>query len=538
MWRDGCWATLLASVAEASPTFSLSLSTRVWTALRCTCKRLNKILLDPAMRGLMSHQLVHFREMRRGLDRYHRMVDTSSMGHGKTYVACALARALNVHLTVFAPPTTVGNWERAVRHFDIPAPRFNFHSYTEFMCKKKPYLEETASPATHEQRQLDMCPNWVWKGRALQGSLLVLDESHWLKNHSSRSTMITILTHYLLENPRGYLMCLSATPFDKKMHAYRLCRVMNIVKEARIAQTNPQTGRMMYRGLEELMVFCHKLYKNPWDMPLIERHAGKEGALAMAYEYVTKCIKPHMFRSMPKPYENQQHVTSNYFACMSGVHLEEVMKGLGKLERGFAQMEQSGGMTQGAVADALSHISAGLRLLEIGKVPIFVRQTREFLDANAQCKVIIMLNYTDPLKQIAAQLEAYDPTVINGETDKKKRLQLMEQFQEPNTHRRLLICNLSVLAQGVDLDDRDGRFPRRLLISPSYHVINLHQATGRVLRTHTKSIPIVRFMYVRDAKREMQILHSLAIKSRVLGSALDYDVTFPGDHPSRFEAIH
>lgn len=537
MWGDGSWEMLLASVAEANPTFSLALNTRVWTALRCTCHRLNKALLDPSMNGLMSHQIVHFREMHTGLGKYHRMVDTSSMGHGKTYVACALARALDVHLTVFAPPTTVGNWNRAARHFNIPSRRFDFHSYTEFMCKKKPYLEHTDHPSTHEEKLLDVCPNWVWKGRALQGNLMVLDESHWLKNHSSRSVMVTILTHYLLDNPRGYLLCLSATPFDKKTHAYRLCRVMNIVKEARIAQTNPQTGRMMYRGLEELMVFCHKLYKNSWNMPLIERHSGKEGALEMAYNYVTKCIKPHMFRSMPKPHNRQRHMTVNYFANMTGAHLEEVMEGLAKLEHGHAQFAQTG-LTQSAVADALSHISAGLRLLEQGKVPIFVRQTREFLEGEPTSKVIIMLNYTDPLKHIAKLLEAYDPIVINGVTNKHKRLELMREFQQPDLSRRLLICNLSVLAQGVDLDDRNGNFPRRLLISPSYHVINLHQATGRVLRTHTKSIPLVRFMYVRDAKREQQILHSLAIKSRVLGSALDYDVTFPGDHPSRFEAVH
>jgi hypothetical protein len=106
------------------------------------------------------------------------------------------------------------------------------------------------------------------------------------------------------------------------------------------------------------------------------------------------------------------------------------------------------------------------------------------------------------------------------------------------------------VSTGVDLDDKDGRFPRLGLVSPNYSTITLHQLTYRFLRADTRSDAHVHFVFGREfingkivrGLTELNVLNCLARKSRVMkevcAAASTSDETtmlYPGEFPNWYE---
>lgn len=537
--------------------FATHLSHKSWCNLRAVSTSIYNACRERCMDKLMPNQIVHFRKLRKKLVKYNRMLDTSMMGCGKTYVSVALAKYLNVELSVFAPKSTLNGWRKACKHFGVKI--LHFHAYTDFQRASVPYLEKVEKRTAelfnvcHESIELEMVPNKRWERRLNRGTLMVLDECHWLKNTSNRSKMIIILTNALFNfnkntsysGKNNYLMCLSATPFDKPEHSVRLCRVFGIIKQPKLASIDLRTYMLQYEGLQELIDYCKgvnkiktKLVKNELKNNRASRLMNEKRSSDIAYKYVIGVIKPLLFTSM-KPIEiKYKSDAKNLFCNLTGDDLLKVQKGMQMMDNAIFILGNLSSQLQLGVSagQALSLINAGMRLIEMGKVNIFARQTKNELNKNSQSKIIIMLNYVDSLKLLKEELKEYNPIVIQGSTPQKKRPILLRQFQEANINHRVLLCNLSMLAQGVDLDDQHGEFPRCVLISPSYHIINLHQATGRVLRNNTKSDSIIRFIYVSQVSREVDVLDRLAKKSEVLRSGLKYEAKMPGDYPTTIES--
>ena len=508
-------------------------STKMWCTLRCVSKGLYFMLMEPIMDKLRAKQRAHYREMRHRLILYRCMVDVSIMGCGKTFTTSAIAKSLNLDLVVFGPYSSQSTWNQAAAHFGITV---EFHSYSEFQRKKKPYLTAVEDPMEwedakllpdcHEQKALSLTIDPSWIARIKKPILLVFDESHFLKNVSKRSKSATILVRSLLAWSSGYVICLSATPFDKPEHTCRLARVLGILKAQELAVMNPFTRNLRYTGLQEIIDYAQQL--TPMEIP---RFYGAQASTKTAYFCMTHMIKPKLFLSMPAHSLPFIADTKNHFGHLEGNNLETVKQGVNLLRRAiqaFMLGQQFGG-------EAMGSVSGGLRMIEIGKVPLFVQNAQRVLRDYPTAKVTLMFNYTASLKLAEEHLTMHNPLVIHGPTSKVKRPKLLHFFQQPDCKHRLLICNLSVLAQGVDLDDQHGAFPRYAFISPSYHIIALHQASGRFSRTETKSKPIIRFLYVAEVSSEMKLLETLARKSKVIKSGLTYQVKLPGDYPEEYE---
>ena len=553
-------------------------TTEMWCALRQVSKGLYKILTEPIMYKLLPPQRPHFRELRHRLALYRRGVDTSPMGSGKTYVTSALAKALKLELFVFGPHSTQQTWREATQHFGLP---LRFHTYSEFQRKEKPYfiprpkprptfflqalepmnivppmdivpmeIEEREIidltevpvepeieqgpkkgivPRCDEQQDLEVLLTPEWLTMLQTPRLLVLDEAHFAKNASVRSKLLIILirSHLEMGHPQSCLLLLSATPFDKQVNTVRIARTLGILKSPQLAVMNPQTGELQPRGLQELMDYANEINPGPLPADALIPRGRSITSMDRAYAWIIHKIKPKLFLGMSPRSLPFISNTKNLFCPLEGEDLKRVKEGVDQLRKAmqafYLRLRQGGG-------NDLGSISGGLRLIEFGKIPLFIQNATAILNHNPRAKVIIMLNYTDSLKAIAENLARFAPIVIHGPTKKETRPDLVAQFQRSDTKHRLLIANLSVIAQGLDLDDKEGRFPRYMVISPSYHIISLHQGTGRILRTATKSQPTVRFVYVSQVSSELKLLNSLAKKSKNIQSGLDYDVTFPGDH--------
>jgi len=105
---------------------------------------------------------------------------------------------------------------------------------------------------------------------------------------------------------------------------------------------------------------------------------------------------------------------------------------------------------------------------------------------------------------------------VNGQVPKDKRYDLLKPFQENNDDMRLIIANMDVLSTGIDLDDKDGKFPRYVFASPNYKTMVIQQMTYRFLRADTKSDTTIDFVYGDCNTEESSILGCLSKKACVM----------------------
>lgn len=188
-------------------------------------------------------------------------------------------------------------------------------------------------------------------------------------------------------------------------------------------------------------------------------------------------------------------------------------------ETGEVHFEQDNRM------NAFHGITRALQMIETAKISIFVREAKELLELNPNYKVVICLNYVDTIKDVQRDLSEYNPLILYGATNEVQRGRVISQFQQEDTRYRVLIGNIECLSTGIDLDDKNGAYPRFVLVSPNYRIITLEQLTYRFLRMDTKSDTDLHFVFGRvmlrngDAARdyeELPIINALAKKSNVM----------------------
>ena len=517
------WEDALVVLLAVSPMFSNSLENPEWCALRSVSRSLYCASFEVGMKALLPHQWGHFRSLRRGLKAHRRMVDTSIMGSGKSYVAAAIAKDMGLDLVVFAPRSAHTNWRMATKHVGVG---LEFYAYSRFAARKKPY-----TVTLEGSRGRHGVPTPDWGARVSGGIIMVLDECHYLKNNSARSRFIEGLTRDLFASPgRSCVLAISATLFDKPEHAVRFARVLGIVKRRRLMGYNFNTGQCHPEGLADIASFGpgapsqRLLTMIRWNRRRIMSGPEKR---ELARTLLMQRVKPLLFRAMKPLRGLAGGDAANLFAPLTDPgDMEMLTAGVARLRRALAAFA-----SRSQMATALGGISGGLRDIEFAKVGLFEGLVRTFLEKHPSSKVIVMLNYRDPITILAARLADTKPLVVEGRTTYKARGQRIAAFQRADGDFRVLIANTSVVAQGVDLDDKHGSFPRLLLISPSYHATTLHQATGRIARVDTASPYTTRFVYAEHEPTEVELLEKLAFKSDVLrGCTRDDGIRYPGDY--------
>jgi hypothetical protein len=199
-------------------------------------------------------------------------------------------------------------------------------------------------------------------------------------------------------------------------------------------------------------------------------------------------------------------------------------------------------------AERISSISRALQVIETGKIQLFVRITREHLEAHPTSKIVIAVNYTETLNDLRQFLHEYSSLSMEGCMSTAQREKSLRLFAEPSTAHRVMVCNQNVASTGIDLDDKHGDFPRLCLVNPTYSSIVAFQLGHRFLRMDTRSNATVHFVFALRKGRtpsecgdivELKVLDALSRKSTVMrettGMEID-DVQYPGEHEEFIES--
>ena len=155
-------------------------------------------------------------------------------------------------------------------------------------------------------------------------------------------------------------------------------------------------------------------------------------------------------------------------------------------------LKRGTGQNQNLNRALLTSIQMGIEEI---KVPIYIALALEYLKIVKNGKIAIMVNYLTSLDKLCKSLVNYNPVRIEGKMKPVDRQASMDAFQAPNLDCRVIVATLQTGGEGIDLDDKSGKYPRCILIPPCYKSKIMVQASGRVYRDGTKSAPKIMIIY-------------------------------------------
>lgn len=469
-----------------------------------------KIIIIPKQKPVQldTNQVEHFNNVLHILINNKCYFDSSETGLGKSYIAMKLAQHFKLPMLIVCVTSMIGTWREMCNQYNIDV--YGIYSYREFSYSSKGknpkhgYLETRLDRKFNATDKLNMIIN--------KGILFIVDECQNTKNESIQSYAVQEVCRIIANSKsRSLIGLLSATPTDKQNinpflmllgevetkdlykfnhvdNSYIITGLRDIINMAyRIDNNKTRTIEELYHELTRYTIplFCSRLY-NEIIGPSITSHMSKKNKYDSNNNLIELKIENLMCHLKP---EDANTIISALHIIRS--RMDEVNQ------------------------QRFTNSSKSFRLIEICKIPIFARLIQQMLNESSTQKIIVFVNYTVTLSILRTLFEWYNPLVLEGSVTRNKRDGIIENFQQPNIQYRLLLCNTQTGGIGITLDDQNGNYPRRVLISPSYNCINLHQALGRVDRVKTKSIPHAYVIFGGDTE-EQKLIDNIAMKSKII----------------------
>lgn len=496
---------------------------------------------------LLPKQVSHFNRVCDILTRYAGYIDTSQTGSGKSYIVMAVAIKFLFPLIVICPKGAIEQWESLAK-------QYNVHLYAvmtyDTLRSTKGHQPSHGLLArfddTTKKDKVQFFPTDLLKAILAHGVLIVFDEFHSVKNDSDRHKAASAITRQiLLTGGNARFAALSASPFDKEEHAVHVVKFLGLIRYQKMFMTDQATKEFRGLGIEELIQVAKKYDAKTTELILVQFPPAKNTINKLTFRLFSEVILRYIGSTMPPPDIPFEKDVANGYYVMSEQDIMLLTSGIKTLS--VATNYDDASRTVDTTNIDLGGITKSLMQIEESKVPTFARLAKAVLDGNSKAKVIIYVNYKDTINKLSTLLQQYSPMTMQGKDSQKTRDQIRITFNE-SPYFRVLISNTIVGGQSINLHDTVGDAPRTVFISPSYSIIQLHQATGRVHRVGLKSKATIRFVFGKEASKEMHILDALARKKDVLRSVIlkpieedeEYDapnerVLLPGEYPEFIE---
>ena len=475
--------------------------------------------------------------------RNHGYIDTSRMGSGKTYVILWLAKQFGFRLLIVCPVIMIDVWRRTAAEYGVPI--VDIVSYQSLRSQKghQPkhgYLDRHDNVTEGGVHQVHFTPTRAYQDLVNQGVMVVCDEIQNIKNNSAQYKACNALLRPIISvGGRSRFGLLSGTPFDKEEHAVNLLKLIGYIRAHRLYNYVRETRELVLEGIQELIDACRFINKQETDRVLTEIPLVKGKMNHLCYTLYTRVVKTGISGAMPAPTTiTGRFDVKNGFYNMTADRAEQLRMAIDELAGAVRFNERTG--TAEIRADNIGAVTTALVHVENAKIDDFARVATQILMEDKRNKVIISLNYTSTIDEVKNLLLFFYPLILNGQIPAQKRGAVVRMFNE-DPNRRLLIMNTAVGGVGISLHDTTGMFPRFMIMSPSYKMLDITQAAGRIFRDGTASDATVRMFFGRGAGgRETGILTAMARKTQVLKGTLEDAVTrdliLPGDYQAVEEA--
>lgn len=474
------------------------------------------------------------------------------MGCGKTLIAIAIATVLRLRMIIVCPINLVDKWRETLIEYNMKY--ITVLSYNDLKgnnkgeCKKHNFLIRNnenylASPYfTKVVQGLDIDPDTGLESGL--GVLVIFDEYQACKNnsslqHNSAAAIVKEMVKCVkLENRNNNIKSriglLSHTPLDKENCFDYIYKMAGIMTMDRLYRYNNTTKITTLTGYEQVELYCNML-----DSRAVAEIKGgsivdKKNINEIVRAFYMRIVKERISSTMPKlVIKNSVKYIMNGFYQMHPDDLELLRSANVSLKKAVRYNPRTGDFN----LSNKGGIGFAERRIERSKLRILLRKTREILICDPHAKVILFINNKYSFKYLAENSMEYNPIVINGDTKKPLRTIMLNEFQEDNDSRRLLIISKRIGNSGIDLDDQYGgindghKRERYMFIVPDHKVIDLHQASGRTHRLTTKSNTYIWYVYCSEPSIETTIINAISKKTKLSKDMLagNLDIKFPCD---------
>ena len=468
-------------------------------------------------------------------------LDTSQMGSGKTVLTLAVAATFQYKLIVICSLSLIAPWKKEAEKYGVEILHIMTYDTLRGSTRNPPKhnlcrLNKVYNEGQDEEKKENMyIATKYFRELCVDGILLIIDEVHKVKNEatSSLKAVHSLVRCVVDSDARSRIALLGETPVDKPEYTPSICKLLGIVRADKMYTYNSHLREYIHEGILELIEKAKS-----YDENLTEKVVGfgaydKVELEALCHNLYVEVIKSHVSFGMTPPPNccQAKKICRNAYYDMNDVDVEKLREGVSMLSNATRYRSDTNSI---GTVQSFPAVMKALTMIEHSKVNTSIRLARQTLNDNPQAKVLLFFSFIEDMKRATDKLKEFNPMLMYGSTSTYERTQIEERFQKPSKKYRLLISNPSVGGIGLNLDDRDGSWPRFMFIIPSFHFINLHQCTGRIYRpATTKSDAKIFFIYSKEFPHETSILDSLLKKANTLRSIRNHNeenTPLPGEY--------
>jgi len=470
--------------------------------------------------------------------------DLSVMGAGKTWVSSVIGAETGLPLFVLGPRGSLTNWENIAK---LVGARIIFTSTYESLrsvrgCQPKHgYLTRFDS----KDGNVSFKATEAFRDLIKDGLILVCDECQKIKNDSNQTRAVGALVREILDyGGKSRLLFLSGSPFEEAKHALNFFRLIGFITQTKLYNTNKK-GDFIPLGLTELIESLSFL--SPKNLEeLVIRHSpfSKNNVREFVFDAFAEIIVPYFSSAMPSPAMDLcKNVRNGYYLFEKEEEAQELIDAIETLR--IITNYRKDDETVVYNRKNMGAVTMSLMRIELAKVSLFHRKAREILEANKKAKVVIFVNYRETIDRLVQLLSDYDPIVYDGRLrNRKQENDAIAAFQDGPC--RLFIGILKKGGYAINLHDTRGDEPRFTLISPTFSILDMHQASGRTYRQGLKSDADITVVYGEVGTADMRVLESRILSAlsrktenlkRILVVQAKEGVLFPGDYPEFHESL-
>lgn len=466
------------------------------------------------------------------LMKYHGYCDTSEMGAGKTCLALWLAKQFNFRIMVVCPKTVKSGWVNKAALYGVEIVKDTegkpfVHTYEKLASTKgnQPkhgFLTRIDHKTEGGIEQVSFGTTEKYRNILDQGVLLVLDEIHKIKNATLGYKACSVLMECLIgRGGTSRYALIGGTPLDDVPQAVHRLRLIGFIQSPRLYFPDPTTGALRLEGLQELINVCNNMdLMKTQEIVATHSPIRKTKINKLCHDLYCQVVKKTIIGAMVRPQEEGVFDIKNGFYKIDPIHQKKYEKAIADLVTATGYDEATGEIKP-MPANGLGLLTKSLVAIENVSAPDMARVTTKILQTVAGSKVILGVNYTTSIVELAKFLIMYSPIIFYGDTKEKDREILVHKFNtDPKC--RVFIMNTKVGGVGIDLHDTVGNAPRYMLLSPSYHMIDIAQATYRINRDGAIGPRVVRMFYGKGfGKTQSNILTKLSMRSGFTKEGLD-----------------
>ena len=520
---------------------------------------------------LFDYQEEHYNRIKYILEKYKVGFDLSELGAGKTYITCKYLQEHKYENNyVVCPAALKLKWQSVANEYGI---RLTVLTYNEvasvrmkqpnhgllirddFMETQVVHTSWTNNDDTREIQKVKFyaTEKLIELAKKPKGIFVAFDEIQNIKNENSNVThACREIMNEIYNNAENPILCISGTPVDKQQQFITIFRNIGIQRDNALYRMNLSNWQNEPTGILEIVDYCEKIARMENNANAIEymmsvranMPRNKVTATGVLYRIFLEVIRPILTSIMTIPAQPMARIVSqNIFYDLEGEDLDIAEKAIKKM---LEIVDNSNGI----FGEARIQLFKSMILLESAKINTMIQEAEYILTSDPNKKVVIAVSYSESVRELMEKMAGWNPLCVNGEINGKTKQERIEKFQEANIERRLLIGNINVISTGIDLDDKDGRYAREVLVSPTFSEITMHQLKYRFRRSvRTKSETLIKNIYttvgmpmslsmsninteryvemevVKSRENiEMRIMEGLKKKSKIIGAVVGKEV--------------